>query len=126
MLGLGYHNAAKTAADLAMFDHMSGGRPLLGIVPGGLPSDFELFGLDDPPERGQRMLDTLDLIQRIWASEPSYDLEGRFQSVRLVESHAPELEIGVMPKPLQPGGPPVFTSAMNRDSGMARLAGTKG
>lgn len=126
VLALAHHNAAKTAADLAMFDHMARGRLLLGVGPGGLPSDFELFGLDDPPERGQRMLDTLDLIQRIWAADPPYDLKGRFQSVRIVDSYAPDLEIGVMPKPYQPDGPPVFTSAMNRSSGMAALAGAKG
>lgn len=126
VLNLAHHNAAKTAGDLAMFDHMARGRLLLGVGPGGLPSDFELFGLDDPPERGQRMLDTLDLIQQIWASEPPYDLEGKFQSVRIVETYAPDLEIGVMPKPFQPGGPPVFTSAMNKNSGMAALAGSKG
>ena len=126
VLALAHHNAAKTAADLAMFDHMAGGRLLFGVGPGGLPSDFELFGLDDPPERGQRMLDTLDLIQRIWATDPPYDLAGRFQSVRIVDSYAPDLDIGVMPKPLQAGGPPVFTSAMNRNSGMAALAGSKG
>ena len=126
VLNLAHHNAAKTAGDLAMFDHMAQGRLLLGIGPGGLPSDFELFGLDDPPMRGQRMLDTLDLIQRIWASDPPYDLTGRFQSVRIVDSYAPDLDIGILPKPFQPGGPPVFTSAMNRNSGMAALAGSKG
>ena len=126
VLALAHHNAAKTAGNVAMFDHMAQGRLLFGIGPGGLPSDFELFGLDDPPERGQRMLDTLDLIQRIWASDPPYELEGRYQSVRIVESHDSSLDIGVMPKPYQEGGPPIFTSAMNRNSGMARLAGSCG
>ena len=126
VLALAHHNAAKTAGDIAMFDHMARGRLLLGVGPGGLPSDFELFGLDDPPERGRRMLDTLDLIKRIWAADPPYDLKGRYQSVRIVDTHAPDLDIGVMPKPYQPGGPAVFTSAMNRNSGMAALAGSLG
>ena len=126
VLGLAHHHPAKTAADIAMFDHMSGGRLILGIGPGGLPSDFELFGLDDPPERGQRMLDCLDVIQRIWASDPPYDIKSRYWHIRIAESHDPELEIGIMPKPLQPGGPPVVTTAMNPFSGMAGLAGEKG
>ena len=126
VLALAHHHPAKIAADVAMFDHMARGRLIMGIGPGGLPSDFELFGLDDPPMRGQRMLDCLDLVQRIWASDPPYDLQGRFNTVRIVESYAPDLDIGVMPKPYQPGGPPVFTSAMNPFSGMAGLAGERG
>jgi len=126
VLALAHHHPAKTAGDLAMFDHMSGGRLILGIGPGGLPSDFELFGLNDPPERGQRMLDCLDIMQRIWASDPPYDIKGKYWHVKITETYAPDLDIGIMPKPLQPGGPRIVTSAMNPYSGMAGLAGEKG
>jgi alkanesulfonate monooxygenase SsuD/methylene tetrahydromethanopterin reductase-like flavin-dependent oxidoreductase (luciferase family) len=126
VLGLAHHHPAKTAADLAMFDHMSGGRLILGIGPGGLPSDFELFGLDDPPERGQRMLDCLDVIQRIWASDPPYDIRSKYWHIRIDESYDPDLGIGIMPKPMQEGGPPVVTTAMAPFSGMAGLAGENG
>ena len=35
------------AAEVAQFDHMSRGRFMLGVGPGGLLSDFELFGHTD-------------------------------------------------------------------------------
>src|SRR5690242_6387098 len=41
------HDPVKVAAEVAQFDHMSRGRFMLGIGPGGLLSDFELFGNAD-------------------------------------------------------------------------------
>src|ERR1700752_3992898 len=37
------HPPAIVAAEVAQFDHMSKGRFMLGVGPGGLVSDFELF-----------------------------------------------------------------------------------
>ena len=39
-----YHPAV-VAGQAAMFDHLSNGRFIMGVGPGGLPSDFELFGV---------------------------------------------------------------------------------
>ena len=41
------HDPVKVAAEVAQFDHMTRGRFMLGVGPGGLLSDFELFGNAD-------------------------------------------------------------------------------
>ncbi len=41
------HDPVTVAAEVAQFDHMSRGRFMLGVGPGGLLSDFELFGNAD-------------------------------------------------------------------------------
>ena len=46
------HDPAIVAAEVAQFDHMSRGRFMFGIGPGGLLSDFELFGNADRGVRG--------------------------------------------------------------------------
>jgi alkanesulfonate monooxygenase SsuD/methylene tetrahydromethanopterin reductase-like flavin-dependent oxidoreductase (luciferase family) len=47
---------ATIAADAAMFDHMSGGRLILGIGPGSLASDVELFGIPQADRRAEMLL----------------------------------------------------------------------
>ena len=53
------HDPVMVAAEVAQFDHMSRGRFMLGIGPGGLLSDFELFGNAD---RGVRARQGVELI----------------------------------------------------------------
>ena len=125
VLNLPQHFPPKVAADVALFDHMSNGRFLMGIGPGGLPSDFELYGTAAKP-RGEMMIECIDMVHKIWASDPPYDFPGKFWSVRIADSFQADLGIGPMPKPYQKPYPPVFTSAMNPNSGMARLAGERG
>ncbi|MBV9637762.1 MAG: LLM class flavin-dependent oxidoreductase [Methylobacteriaceae bacterium] len=125
VLNLPQHFPPKVAADVALFDHMSNGRFLMGVGPGGLPSDFELYGTTDKP-RGEMMIECVDMIHKIWTSDPPYELAGKFWNVRIHDSFQADLGIGPMPKPFQTPYPPVYTSAMNPNSGMARLAGTRG
>ncbi len=47
VINLPQNHPAHVACDAALFDHMSRGRLLLGIGPGGLISDFELFKVED-------------------------------------------------------------------------------
>ena len=47
VLNLPQQHPAVVAGFAAMFDHLANGRFLMGIGPGGLPSDFELFHLED-------------------------------------------------------------------------------
>ena len=52
-----YHPAV-IAGYAAMFDHLSEGRFIMGVGPGGLPPDFELFGIMDA-DRNQMMIESL-------------------------------------------------------------------
>lgn len=75
-LGTGTTNLSQqhpvlVAANSAMFDHLSGGRFILGISPGALPSDAEVLEVDFP-NRNQLFLEAIDIILAIWESDPPY------------------------------------------------------
>jgi alkanesulfonate monooxygenase SsuD/methylene tetrahydromethanopterin reductase-like flavin-dependent oxidoreductase (luciferase family) len=120
------HDPVKVAAEVAQFDHMSRGRFMLGIGPGGLLSDFELFGNADRGVRARKVMESIGMIQRIWSQDPPYDLSGEFWTVQLKDGIIPELGIGSMPKPFQRSGPPISMSVSNRNSPTARVAAQHG
>jgi len=120
------HDPAIVAAEVAQFDHMSRGRFMLGIGPGGLLSDFELFGNVDRGVRARKTMESIAIIQCIWSQDPPYDFPGEFRTVRLKDAIIPGLGIGTMPKPFQKSGPPVTMSVSSRNSPTARVAGQQG
>jgi len=120
------HDPVKIAADVAQFDHMSRGRFMLGVGPGGLLSDFELFGNADRAMRGRKFVESIKIIQQIWSQDPPYDIKGEFWNVHIKDAIIPKLGIGYMPKPFQKPGPPISTSLSSRDSPTARIAAQQG
>jgi alkanesulfonate monooxygenase SsuD/methylene tetrahydromethanopterin reductase-like flavin-dependent oxidoreductase (luciferase family) len=120
------HDPVKVAAEIAQFDHMTRGRFMLGIGPGGLVSDFELFGNGDRAVRTRKFLESIKTIQKIWSQDPPYDIPGEFRTVSLKDAIVPKLGLGYMPKPFQKPGPPISTSVSSRDSATARGAGLQG
>ncbi|WGF87417.1 LLM class flavin-dependent oxidoreductase [Marinivivus vitaminiproducens] len=125
VLNLPQHHPARIAADAAMFDHMSNGRFIMGIGPGGLVSDFELYGTTEK-NRQAMMVEAIDMIEAIWRSDPPYELSGEHWTITVRDSYQPDMGIGPMPKPLQDPFPTFCTSAMSPHSGTARLAGERG
>src|SRR3984885_12075265 len=55
VINLPNHDPVIVAAEVAQFDHMSRGRFLLGVGPGGLLSDFELFRHTDVTVRNRKV-----------------------------------------------------------------------
>jgi alkanesulfonate monooxygenase SsuD/methylene tetrahydromethanopterin reductase-like flavin-dependent oxidoreductase (luciferase family) len=99
---------------------------MLGVGPGGLVSDFELFNNPDVHARNRMVVEAVDFIQRIWAQDPPYDLQGEFWQVRLKDGIIPALGVGFMPKPYQTPGPPISISLASPNSSSARTAALKG
>jgi alkanesulfonate monooxygenase SsuD/methylene tetrahydromethanopterin reductase-like flavin-dependent oxidoreductase (luciferase family) len=127
VINLPNHHPAIVAAEAAQFDHMTGGRFIMGIGPGGLASDFELFGNTEPIARGKRMLEAMDIILRIWAQDgPPYDITGAHWSARIVDSVVPELGVGTMPVPFQRPHPPIAITARSLDSFGVKVAAQRG
>jgi alkanesulfonate monooxygenase SsuD/methylene tetrahydromethanopterin reductase-like flavin-dependent oxidoreductase (luciferase family) len=59
-------NAALLAKQAATIDHLSGGRLVLGLAPGGRPDDYERSGVDF--HRRGRIFDAqLDELERVWS-----------------------------------------------------------
>jgi alkanesulfonate monooxygenase SsuD/methylene tetrahydromethanopterin reductase-like flavin-dependent oxidoreductase (luciferase family) len=125
VINLPNHHPAIVAAECAQFDHMSGGRFLMGVGSGGLASDFELFNID-PAARQRQFMESIEMILRIWAQDPPYDIQGEFWNVQIKKAIMPELGVGFMPKPLQKPHPPIHISISSPDSASAKLAGSKG
>ncbi len=120
------HDPVVVAAEAAQFDHMTRGRFMLGVGPGGLLSDFELFDNADRAVRTRKFVESIKAIQKIWSQDPPYDIPGEFRSVTLKDAIIPKLGIGYMPKPYQKPGPPVSTSLSSRESPTARVAAQQG
>lgn len=125
VLNLPQHHPARIAADAAMFDHMADGRFIMGIGPGGLASDFELYGTVDK-NRQAMMIEAIEMIEAIWRSDPPYEITGTYWTIKVKDSYQPDMGIGPMPKPFQDPFPTFCTSAMSPYSGTARLAGERG
>jgi alkanesulfonate monooxygenase SsuD/methylene tetrahydromethanopterin reductase-like flavin-dependent oxidoreductase (luciferase family) len=57
VINLPNHHPAIVAAEAAQFDHMSKGRLMLGVGPGGLVSDIELFNNPDVHARNRMVVE---------------------------------------------------------------------
>src|SRR5476649_2251664 len=67
---------AAIAAQVAMLDHMLRGRFIMGISPGGLMSDAEVFG-NYKKDRNEIFLESINMVLAIWAGAAPYDLQGK-------------------------------------------------
>ena len=119
-----YHPGV-TAGQAAMFDHMSKGRFIMGVGPGGLPSDFELFGVMDA-DRNEMMVEALDHILALWEGEPPYDLKGKYWNIKMPDWTHHDIKLGYVAKPFQQPHPPIAVSGMSPFSGSMTLAGSRG
>ncbi len=96
------------AANSAMFDHLSGGRFILGISPGALTSDAEALGILDE-DRTKMFAEAIDVIERIWELDPPYsiDLPDNRWKVTTESTLDRDFGVGIMPKPLQQPRPEI-------------------
>jgi len=105
MLGTGTINVpnshpAAIAAQAAMMDHMLKGRFIMGISPGGLMSDAEVFG-NFGKDRNAMFVEGINMVLKIWQSDPPYNLEGEFFNVTVGKTMIPEIGQGFIMKPYQ-------------------------
>lgn len=99
---------AKMASTI---DVLSGGRLDLGVGVGWQAEEYEAVGLEFA-DRGAELDHTLEVIQTLWRDErASIDTDRlRFEGIHQ------------MPKPLQPGGVPIWVSGTVNARSMRRLA----
>jgi len=91
------------AIAVAQVDDMSGGRVELGIGAGWFDDEHVAYGIPFPTtkERFDRLEEQLEILSGLWhtPADSQYTFEGEHYG--LVGSPA-------LPKPLQPGGPPII------------------
>ncbi len=126
VVNLPQRHPAQTAAHAALLDHLSDGRLILGVSPGGLVSDFEMFGVTDTMVRREMANESIETVLKLWTSEPPYEIHGKYWNVRLSEHNWPDLGVGRMIKPYQTPHPPLVASAMSPNSGSVRAAALRG
>ncbi|MBT3332030.1 MAG: LLM class flavin-dependent oxidoreductase [Rhodospirillaceae bacterium] len=130
VLNLPQQHPTQVAAQVANFDHMSRGRYIMGIGPGGLVSDFELLGLTDEKQRRAMMLESIDAIHKIWGTDakagPGYDIDGEYWPIKLKDAVLPHLGIGEICKPYQDPYPTVCLSIVSPHSSSATMAAERG
>jgi len=105
---LSHTHPALVAANSAMFDHLSGGRFILGVSPGALASDAELLGILGQ-DRNAMFAEAIDVITALWTEEAPYDIggEGARWPVTTRSSYDEDLGVGMVGKPLQQPRPEI-------------------
>jgi alkanesulfonate monooxygenase SsuD/methylene tetrahydromethanopterin reductase-like flavin-dependent oxidoreductase (luciferase family) len=122
---LNQHHPAHVAGRLAFLDHLSKGRLNLCFGAGSVTADQELFGAE--PKDGAAMVEeSLEMILKLWAGEPPYEIEGKFWKISLKKTVDEETGIGYIHKPLQQPHPPIALPGMSRGSATMKIAGKRG
>ena len=97
---------ANVAAQAAMLDNILEGRFIMGISPGGLMSDAEVFG-NYGRDRNAMFVEGINMVLDIWAGEAPYNLKGQFWEVTTEKTMIPEIGTGIILKPFQKPHPPI-------------------
>jgi alkanesulfonate monooxygenase SsuD/methylene tetrahydromethanopterin reductase-like flavin-dependent oxidoreductase (luciferase family) len=121
------HHPAMIAAEAAQFDHLSKGRFILGIGSGSTPTDNEMMNVTgDARERGKMLAESIEMIERIWASDPPYEIDGAYWTTRIKDTIIPALNFGWLPKPYQKPRPPIAIPCSTPESASVKVAARKG
>ncbi len=105
------NHPGAVAASIAMLDHMLDGRLIFGISPGGLLSDAELFGNLDA-NRNEMFLEAINQVLAIWASQPPYNIKGKYWTISTERTLMQDIGQGYIPGPLQRPHPPIVVTAV--------------
>ncbi|MFT5173654.1 MAG: alkanesulfonate monooxygenase SsuD [Gammaproteobacteria bacterium] len=126
VVNLPHHHPALLAGEIAMLDQLSGGRVMLGIGPGSLRSDAELFGDHDGGRRARMMMESIDTMIKLWTEDPPYNFDTEFWPVSMSKSLLLEYGVGKPGKPLQKPHPPIAITLRSPQSASAELAAQRG
>ena len=121
---LQYHHPVHVAGRLAFLDHLSHGRLNLCFGLGAIPTDMEVYGVD-PKQSGAMVAEAMDIILKLWTSDPPYEITGNYWNITLRDSVDPDMHIGTMHRPLQRPYPPISVPCISRDSFSVKTAGAR-
>ncbi|MEZ4679354.1 MAG: LLM class flavin-dependent oxidoreductase [Caldilineaceae bacterium] len=123
-----YHHPVNVALRLAMLDHLSRGRLICGFGQSGISTDLSLFDLPaDPKQLGLMTVEGIDMVLKLWQTDPPFDLLGDFWRIHIEEEECnAAIGKGVLLRPYQKPHPPIAMSVMKGNSMAARMAGQRG
>lgn len=116
---------ANVATKTAMLDNLLEGRFIFGASPGGLASDWELFGTLKADRRAM-FNEAMDHILALWTGEGPVEREGEFWSLSTAATAIPEIGQGLFVKPYQRPHPPIVITAAEPRSKSVENAAAKG
>lgn len=125
VLPLPLYHPVMAASHIALLDHLTEGRLILGVGTGALGSDFEAFGMVGA-NRPEMMMESLDMLQQIWSTNAPYDIKGKYWNVQLKDNMWPDLGVGSLPKTYQQPHPPLALSVSSPNSHSMRVAAQRG
>jgi len=124
-VNLANRHPAVTAAEIAMVDTLLEGRFILGIGPGGLPSDAEMMETMDA-DRNALFLESIEHMIALWTEDPPYRRKGKRWQLSTERTWTPDLGMGGMLKPLQKPHPPIVVTAILPNSNGIAAAAERG
>jgi alkanesulfonate monooxygenase SsuD/methylene tetrahydromethanopterin reductase-like flavin-dependent oxidoreductase (luciferase family) len=123
---LPYHVPAELAARISYLDHISGGRFMAGIGAGGLPTDWELFGVDGASGQHRAMMnEAIDLMVKLWTSTGPFEHHGKYYKGGRAAG-MPELGLQFHLQPLTKPHPTIAIAGLNEYSPTLKFAGKRG
>lgn len=115
VVSLPYHHPFMVASRMALLDHLTRGRVILGVGPGALVSDAYLLGID--PARQREMMDeSLGIILRLFQDPEPITYESDWFRLR---------EATLQVRPYQQPHMPIAVASVESPSGV-QLAGKHG
>ncbi len=124
-LNLPNSHPVTVASSVAMLDHLLEGRFIMGISPGGLPSDMEAYE-NLGKNRTETFVECIDQVLAIWAGEPPYDIKGKYWNISTGKTMIREIGQGVIAKPYQKPHPPIVVTAVEPFSAGVAAAAARG
>jgi len=98
------------AKQVATIDRIIEGRFIFGVGIGGeFPVEYEACGVP-VKERGARLSEAIPILKGLWSGEP-FTSDGGFYPIP---------EVTMLPRPAQPGGPPIWCGARS-EAAMSRI-----
>lgn len=102
-----FHHPVRLATQLALLDNLSKGRIDVGIGKGTVFNEYEFIGHGlRSTDSKARLEEAQSIFERLWHEAPMTH-QGKYYSL-----HVPALR----PKPVQPGGPPLWRSVISPSS----------
>jgi F420-dependent oxidoreductase-like protein len=95
------------AIAVAQVDNMSDGRVELGLGTGWFDDEHHHYGIPFPPlgERFRRFEEQLEILHGLWSTRPGESFSFAGEHYQIADSPA-------LPKPTQPGGPPIIIGGL--------------
>ena len=124
-LNLPNGHPAAFASNVAMLDNLLEGRLIVGISPGGLPSDMEMFE-NLGKDRKAMFLECINHMIALWTGEAPYNLKGEFWNLSTEKTLITEIGQGTILKCFQKPHPPIVITAVEPFSAGVTAAAERG